>query len=384
MSFEAITTVLNTQKKKRLFIVSLVISLLLVPVFDSLVIQRDRNRNMAYGEIFWQKGFGVYDLTDNDLNQTYDVPADHLLLGNVNVSYEYPVVALLFYAGLAAIEPGSFQPSHIIVNVVLLFILHLNFILFLAIGREYCDRRWFQEIFLLYYLFESALTIVFAKIEPLADLFLLLSIFFIKNKQGHKAGLALGLAVQTKFYPTLALPLMIAEAPIVLVGVIGISVVAMVPYLMNDLAYTSVLNHFTSSPAYSGMITNPYYIGLAFTNPLGIVAPLVILAAFLYATFETRKWRGLLIPTGQLRTHDWRALYAYITPMVLVLFAWTMVWYLMWFILLFFLLKTDSDRERFRWVIASMWIAYALGYLCNLSYFLAEPFRILLLNFRFL
>ncbi|MHA1770436.1 MAG: hypothetical protein ACTSYL_07525 [Candidatus Thorarchaeota archaeon] len=384
MLLELIRYVMRSRRMRGMLVVSLVASILLVPVFDSFVIQRDRNRNMAYGELFWQKGFGVYNLTDNDLNQTYHVPADHLLVGGVNVSYEYPVVALLFYACLAAIEPGTFQSSHIIVNIVLLFIVHLNLILFLAIGREYWGRRWFQEVFILYYVFEVALTLAFAKVDPLADFFLLLTVVFYKNHQSHKMGAALAIAVQTKFYPALALPIVIASAPLALVSFIGISAIALLPYLTNNLALASIIAHFINSSNYAGMITNPYYIGLAFANPVSIVAPLVIFVAFLYAAFETRKWNGLVIPTRHLRTRDWYALYIYITPLILVLFSWIMVWYLMWFVLLFFFLKTESDMERFRWVLASMWIAYALGFLCNINYFLSEPFRIFLLNFRHL
>ena len=110
---------------------SLLVSFTLVPIIDSFVIQRDRNRNMVYGELFWQEGLGVYEISDQDLNETYNAPYDHMLTGVLNVTYEYPIIALLFFACLAAIEPGMYGPNHWLANFVVLILHHVNFILFL-------------------------------------------------------------------------------------------------------------------------------------------------------------------------------------------------------------------------------------------------------------
>ena len=92
---------------KFFIIPSLLVSLLLVPFTDQVVIQTDRNRNMAYGEVFWEVGFGVYEIDDMDLRVTYNVPEDHLLPPGFELNYEYPILSLFFYALLAAIEPGE-------------------------------------------------------------------------------------------------------------------------------------------------------------------------------------------------------------------------------------------------------------------------------------
>ncbi len=356
--------------------------MLLVPVFNAIVIQRDRNRNMAYGELFWHLGFSVYSLTDSDLNHTYGVPADHLLIGPLNVTYEYPVLTLLFYAGLAAIEPGFYESSHMIVNFVMLLIVHLNLLIVLALGRDYWDRRWFQEIFLVYYGYQVAFSIAFAKIEPLSDLFLLIAIVYLREKHGIKAGVALALAAQVKIYPVVALPFLIASIPMSLVGFGVVSLIALVPYFMDGVVYTSLIEHVFNSPNYASMITNPYYVGFISENPLAVFGPLVLVITLLYGLTETRSWHGIMVPSLRLRTHNWKAILVYLAPISLMFFAWVMVWYHMWFLLLVFFLENEEDMSRYRWIIISLWVAYIVGIVCNLEYFLAEPLQYLLYNIR--
>jgi hypothetical protein len=132
------------QKYKKFLIISLIVFIILIPFFDGFVIQRDRNRNMVYGEIFWQEGLNVYMLNDRDLYYNYSVPEDHLLTGVLNVTYEYPVVTLLFFAGLSAIEPGAFGPTHYLANLVLVLLVHINLILFVYLGKSVRQKRWFQ------------------------------------------------------------------------------------------------------------------------------------------------------------------------------------------------------------------------------------------------
>jgi len=73
------------RKYRNYLVLSLAVSLVLIPVLDGVIVQRDRNRNMLYGELFLTEGVSVYDLTDQELNETYDVPEDHLLTGILNV-----------------------------------------------------------------------------------------------------------------------------------------------------------------------------------------------------------------------------------------------------------------------------------------------------------
>jgi hypothetical protein len=52
---------------RKYLLLSLVISMIAIPIGNSLVIQTDRNRNEMYGEAFWIYGFHVYDMTDQQL-----------------------------------------------------------------------------------------------------------------------------------------------------------------------------------------------------------------------------------------------------------------------------------------------------------------------------
>ena len=126
---------------RKFIIPSLLVSFLIVPIADAIVIQTDRNRNMAYGELFWQEGLGVYGLDDIDLRETYNVPEDHLLPLGFELKYEYPFLSLLFYALLAAIEPGEYNPTHYLVNWILVIVVHLNLILFLYLSY----RHWYKS-----------------------------------------------------------------------------------------------------------------------------------------------------------------------------------------------------------------------------------------------
>jgi hypothetical protein len=151
---------------------------------------------MVYGELFWQEGLAVYDISDKDLNETYNVPEDHMLTGVLNVTYEYPLVTLLFYAALAAIEPGIYNP-HYIANWVLVILVHINLLLFLYIGRGHEDKRWFKQFFAIFYVFGLTFSIGFAKAEPLTDLIWLTAIVLLQRKKYWEGNAILGLAVQT-------------------------------------------------------------------------------------------------------------------------------------------------------------------------------------------
>jgi len=93
-------------------VLSLVISILAIPIADSMVIERDRNRNEMYGEAFWIYGFGVYSMTDQELAEALPPEwdyndGDHVLPGYLgNITYEYPVFGLVFFAIATWINSG--------------------------------------------------------------------------------------------------------------------------------------------------------------------------------------------------------------------------------------------------------------------------------------
>ncbi len=358
---------------RRFIILSLLVSLLLVPVADALIVQRDRNRSMVYGDLFWQVGLGVYNISDHDLNVTYHAPADHMLTGVLNVTYEYPIVTLLFYAVLAGIEPGIFGPSHYIANWALVLLAHLDVLAFLYLSQGYWDKRWLRQLLALFYFFEVTYAIGFGKIEPLADAFMLGAFVLFKRGALWKANALLGVAVQTKVYPGLAFPIFFAAGPLAslsfVVTIIGLSL----PLLATGMGYTSLIAHLTNSPSYASITTNPFYLGLAAANPVAIIAPAILVVVLLYSVLVTKRLGPIRVPTLKLKSKSFMGLFIFCVPLVLMFFSWVLIWYYSWFVPMVLLLKTPDEMMRYRWMIVAIWVAHFVGIALNLQYFLVGP-----------
>ncbi|MGD2072931.1 MAG: glycosyltransferase 87 family protein [Candidatus Thorarchaeota archaeon] len=352
---------------------SLLVSFILIPVVDSIVVERDRNRNMVYGELFWQEGLGVYEISDRDLNETYNVPEDHMLTGVLNVTYEYPVIALLFFACLAAIEPGVYGPNHWLANFVVLIIHHVNFTLFLYIGRKYLKENWFKQLVAVYFIMGIVSSVTFAKIDPLADLFLLSSIILLKQERNWIANTMLGLAVQTKFYPIMFFPFFITASPLASLAFFGCIFLTLVPFLSTGVFYDSLISHLLSSSQYATFIANPFYIGLVELNMLAIISPIILVIAFVYSVFEIESDSIIPLPTNNLRVKEWRNVLLFGLPLILIFFSWVLVWYYSWFIIPILFFENSEDISRYRIMFGAIWIAHIVGILINLEYFLEGP-----------
>jgi len=359
---------------KKALLISLIFFLLAVPVFDSLIIQRDRNRNMAYGQIFWQEGLKVYDLNDRDLFEKYGVPEDHLLTGVLNVTYEYPVITLFFYAALAALDPGTYEPTHFIVNWVLAIFAHMNFVMFAYLGQSYLTNRWFKRLGMLYYCYAFAFSVIFPKEEPFVDFLFMSSLVLFQKGMYWRSYGVLGVAFQTKIYPAMAFPLLLPNAPLASLAFFGTALMLSIPLLLTGMGYESLLAHLFNYSGYAEIITNPFYAGWVFENPLAIIAPLLLVYSFLLAAFETSNIGPMPYPRPHLRTRDWRAIYVYALPLLLILFSWTQIWYYSWFVIPALLLRSSNDMENFRWIMVGVWIAHFAGILLNLEYFIEGPF----------
>lgn len=367
---------------RRFFTVSLILFIVLIPVFDAIVIQRDRNRNMVYGEIFWREGLGVYELDDQDLHYYYGVPSDQLLTGVLNVTYEYPVVTLLFFAGLAALEPGSYGPSHYLANLFLALLVHINLVLFLYLGQSHIEKRWFKEVFFVYYLFGFAFSVVFAKVEPLCEFLLLSTIVLWQQERKTLSFAALAVAVQTKIYPAVVFPVLLALSPLQSISFFIVSIALMLPLLLSGMSYASLIAHLLNSPGYAKFITNPFYIGLIPANPISAIGSITLVYAVVCTIFEVRMIGPFPLPTCQMRVKSRRSAYLMAAPLILLIVSWTQIWYYSWFIVPFFLMKNPEDMSRFRYVLLGIWLAHFLGLILNWEYFASGPIIELLGHLR--
>ncbi|MCK5240070.1 MAG: DUF2029 domain-containing protein [Candidatus Thorarchaeota archaeon] len=360
------------RKYRNYLVLSLAFSILLIPILDTAIVQRDRNRNMLYGELFLTNGVSVYDLTDQELNETYSIPEDHLLTGVLNVSYEYPVVTLVFFASLAALEPGTFGP-HYLANIVLAIIMHFNMVLFLYIGQDHWDKKWFKHFFLLYYIFGITLAIGFGKAEPLVDLFWLISLALYRNEKILGSGAMLGVAAQTKLYPAMTLPIIAIANPLLIISFVIVAGILFLPMLLAGINYDTLIQHLLNSTSYASTISNPFYLGLVGVNPLAVVAPTLLIITFLYCILETRNYRGIPVITIKLRTRKWQSIVIFALPLVLILFSWVLIWYYYWFIIPVLYLRDEQDQRKYRYMFIGILLAHFLGVFLNFEYFLSGP-----------
>ncbi len=357
---------------RRYLILSLLLTFILVPVVDSFVIQRDRNRNMVFGELFWSEGLDVYDMNDQYLNETFDVPEDHLLTDVLNVTYEYPLITLLFYALIAGIEPGIYGP-HYLVNWITLLIAHLNLILFLYLGQGQWDKKWFWQFFGTYYIFTVGLSLFFAKTEPLADLFWLIAIVFYKGRRYWFSQGMLAIATQTKLYPAMIEPVLLIANPLSSISFIIVNALLLLPFILNGKGYDTLFNHVFNREGYASMITNPFYIGWIGSNILAIIPIIVLLIAFAYAIFAGKRTNGILLPLGNLEVRSARTILIFILPFILVLFSWVLMWYYAWFIIPVLLIEESKEASRYRYILLGIGFAHVFGILINLDYFILGP-----------
>ncbi|MBD3405193.1 MAG: DUF2029 domain-containing protein [Candidatus Lokiarchaeota archaeon] len=376
-------TLRGTIKKfKKHLVVSIVIWSIVVPIADGFIVQRDRNRNMLYGELFWSEGFHVYDLTDEDLNNTIpNIPNDHLLTDVLNVTYEYPIITLMFYAGIALIEPGIYGP-HFLANWILVMIFHLSLLLFVFLSQKYWQHQWYKEVFGAYYCYGFFLTVGFAKIEPFVDLLFLCAIYFLRKKKYFQANIMLGLAFQTKLYPAYALPYFFVSNPVASIAFFLTTISLFLPLLITGVSNESLIAHLLNSSSYSDIITNPFYIGWVAQNPISILAPLVLFIAFLYCTLETKNWKGIPILQPRFRIQQPLAILLYLIPLGLVFLSWVLIWYYAWFFFSILLFEREINARKYRYILVGFAIAHIVGVLVNPGYFLVGPLQEFLNHFK--
>jgi hypothetical protein len=318
---------------------------------------------MAYGEIFWREGLGVYALDDENLRDTYNVPEDHLLPPGFELKYEYPFLCLIFYAILAVVEPGEYNTSHCLVNWILVIVVHLNLILFLYLSHRHWYKTWLTQVFAAYYVLSIGLSVFYAKEEPLADFLLLSALIFFNKGQHWHANVGLALAFNVKIYPVLVYPFFLIANPVASISFIAIIVSTMIPMLFTGFQYSPLLAHLINSSEYVHFITNPLFVGWTLSNPLAIIAPLIVI---LTSAFCIIKLKHLYFSNEQNINSKLRVL-VFLYPIILIFYSFIQLWYYVWFIPMILLLQHPEEMKQYRWLILSIWIAHFLGIILNFS-----------------
>ncbi|MCK5239703.1 MAG: hypothetical protein KAR33_09165 [Candidatus Thorarchaeota archaeon] len=385
---------------RKYLLLTLALSMIAIPVADALVIQRDRNRNEMYGEAFWIFGFSVYEMTDSEVAEAMGDPYDdgqHILppyLGNI--TYEYPVFGLIFFAIASWLYPGVGGLQHLWLNFILVLVFMLNLVLIAILLKDKLyNVKWARLFFAGYFAYGLIMSAGGGKLEPITDCLLLMALVLHKEGQNGKAMFTLGLSIQTKIYSVVALPILFLASPVSIIWLLLSTLLTVLPFMVGGARFDSLIQHFLNTSDYSTYVVNPMYPGLAFdtTNLLAsepasyiwlpALIPLVIYIGFMLFTFER-----YLPKKDEFMSASWwerilllRPLYLYMVPAALFIFRWVMPWYLFWFGGLIFLFKKNEHAIGYLKEITIIGFVYALGVLANWPYFLYGPLPDFLGNF---
>ncbi len=386
---------LKIYELRKYLLLSLIISSIAIPIAESLVIHRDRNRNEMYGEAFWIYGFEVYNMTDSELierleempdgwdfeNQTYVLP-DY-----INVSYEYPVFGLIFFAIATWLYPGVQGMQGMWLNFILVLVFSLNLVLIaILLGDRVKKQNWAKMFLAGYFMYGLFMSAGGGKLEPIVDCLFLMALVLRQEQQSGKAMVALGLSVQTKIYSVVALPLLFIEAPLSIIWFLLSTLLTVIPFTFLGANFGSLVSHFLNTSSYSSFIVNGMYPGLFLSTPNldqpgqsymwpPALIPIIIYAEFMLYTiplylpakddFMSASWRG--------RIDLLKPLYIYMIPGVLFLFRWVMPWYLFWFAPMVLLFDNDEQAAGYVKEITIVGFAYTFGVFCNYPYFGSGP-----------
>jgi hypothetical protein len=398
---------LSIYEHRQYLVLSLVISMIAIPIADTLVIQRDRNRNEMYGEAFWIYGFTVYNMNDTELvhnldthygfnfNESLYTLPDYL----GGVQYEYPVFGLIFFAIATWMFPGSgagsLQPLWL--NFLLVLVFNLNLVLLtILLGDKLRTLKWARYFFGAYFAYGLTMAAAGGKLEPIVDCLLLMSLVLWNENQHRKSMFTLGLSVQTKIYPLVVLPMLFLGDPISSIWFIVSMFVTIFPVFFGA-NFDSLIAHLTNEASYSSFIVNPMWPGLAFStpdiydsmNPVSAylwppaLIPMVIYVGFMLLTFRNYlpKRTDFYGKSVRQKLDSLVPFYLYFIPAILLVFRWIMPWYLFWFAPIIVLFKEDSHASGYLRQITLVGLVYLLGIIVNWPYFIVGPLPAFLEHF---
>ncbi len=385
---------------RKYFVLSLVISMLAIPIADFFVIERDRNRNEMYGEAFWIYGFNVYNWTDHDLaqamggewNDGYHTLPEYL----GNITYEYPVFGLIFFAIATGLFPGVHGLQHLWVNFILVLVFNLNLALIAILLRDKIyTTNWARMFFAGYYVYGLIMSAGGGKLEPIVDCLFLMALVLRKEGQMGKSMFVLGLSIQTKIYSAVALPLLFIEAPISIFWFFVSTLLTVIPFAFLGASFNSLMGHFVNSTEYSPYPVNPLYPGLFFGTPDPVspttssymwapaLIPLAIYVAFMLYTVPLYFPKKAEFTSANFREkiNLLKPLYVYLLPSMLFAFQWVMPWYLFWLGPMIMFFEKDEHAVGYLKELTVIGFLYAFGVVCNWPYFISGPLPDFLIHF---
>jgi hypothetical protein len=340
---------------KKLLLFSLTAGFLLIILAEGYSQHVDRNRNLVYGSLFWEYGFNVYDFSDEYIRENFGALDDFSLGCNLNITYEYPPLTLLFFAGMSSL-PVGIGSQRILVNLVLFLIADINVLLVWQMGKRYRKKKWFLAFFVVYCALEFYFGAIVGKMETVANLFILTSIYFFKRDEIEKSCVLLAVGTQFKVYPILLLPFLLIKARKkiywFLVGIVPTAVV----WLFQNNLFASLGKHATSLSTYSTLYPNPTFLGHVLTNPVSGVTFVVFLAVLQKGLRGLKDIKNIL-------------LLLYILSFFFI--AWVQYWYFLWLMPIAMVMENENDMKIYLKVLLLFALLYASGMLLNAGYYIS-------------
>ncbi len=388
---------LHIYRYRKYLVLTLVISLIAIPIADVLVIQRDRNRNEMYGEAFWIYGFGVYTMNDTylaesmeDLGFPYN-DGEHVLPPYLSqVEYEYPVFGFIFFAIATWMFPGAGGLQPLWLNFLLVLVFNLNLVLLSILLKEKLqEKQWARMFFAGYFVYGLIMSAGGGKLEPLVDCLLLMSLVLWQENQHGKAMFTLGLSVQTKVYSVVFFPIFFLINPVSSIWFFGSMFVSVIPSFFGA-SFESLISHFLNLSSYSVYVVNSMFPGLIWATPKlpaipsesityywwpPAAIPLVIYALFMLLTIKLYlpKRKDLEGKSIRQKLLELKFLYFYLLPGILFVFRWVMPWYLYWLAPVVILFERDDHASGYMKEMAIVGFLYTFGLICNWPYFSGDP-----------
>ncbi len=384
---------LKIYELRKYLVLSLIISSIAIPIAETLIVHRDRNRNEMYGEAFWIYGFEIYSMTDQELMEELEKLPDGWDFENntvtlpdyINVSYEYPVFGLVFFAIATWLYPGVQGLQGLWLNFILVLVFNLNLVLIaILLGDKARKQNWARMFTAGYFIYGLFMSAGGGKLEPIVECLFLMALVLRQEGQAGKSMAALGLSVQTKIYSAMAFPLFFVEAPLASIWFFLSLLLTIIPFTLGA-DFQSLLSHFLNQSSYSSYVVNGLYPGLFFSTPVigtteTYLWPPALIPAVMYFGFMLYTIDLYLPKKKEFLDASWRGrldllkpLYIYLIPGVLFLFRWVMPWYLFWFAPMVLLFENDEQASGYMKHITIVGFLYTFGVFCNYPYFISGP-----------
>ncbi|MCK4848382.1 MAG: hypothetical protein KAT16_05120 [Candidatus Heimdallarchaeota archaeon] len=326
-------------------ILHIVLGAIVTPLFSS-----DFERNIFYGEAFWEHGFQVYDLTPLEIDPNYSIgdPTSGILAYE-NTTYDYPTIQLLFWAGMVLLPFPQ-----ITIKWVLSFFDVLNCVMLFMLLKRYSpedgenkEMKEFEKIFLLgYLLFAIPFSAIEGQSTSITIFFLFLPLVLYTYKQ-QASYLAIGLGFHWKYVSFLVLPYIVfRDYKYWKKMVTGIAVLICTIILLSFPLFWSnfilaFFGAFGNLKVYSGQIpSNPLLLSEFYLSSI-ISSGILLLGIFLWLKPISDNKKISFDVQGIIQRAYWLPLLILLS--FLKIYSTAFPWYWLWF---YPLLAILPEKER--------------------------------------